>query len=62
MTYNEINQLSDEKKEKYFSERNNQFHMNPIMYEIHDEMDFEDQKTAYIELLSSDDEIIYDDY
>ena len=62
LTCNEIYQLSDEDKEKYFTERSEQFHMNPIMYEIYDELHFEDQKTAIIESLSSDDEVIYDDY
>ena len=62
LTYNEIYQLSDEDKDKYFAERSEQFHMNPIMYEIYDELHFEDQKTAIIESLSSDDEVIYDDY
>ena len=62
LTFHEINQLSDEEKEKYYFERSEQLHINPIMYEIQDEMNYEDQKTSYLESLSSDDEVIYDDY
>lgn len=62
LTFNEINLLSDQEKEKYFFERSQQIHINPIMEEIHNEMNFEDQKTAYLESFSSEDEVIYDDY
>ena len=46
---------------KYFSEKKEQIHLNPITYEIYDEMNFEDKRTSYLESLSSDDEVIYDD-
>ena len=62
LTYEEINQLSEEEKLKYFNEKNEQIHLNSITYEIYDEMNFEDKKTYYLESLSSDDEVIYDDY
>ena len=61
-SYEEINQLSEEEKLKYFNEKNEQIHLNSITYEIYDEMNFEDKKTYYLESLSSDDEVIYDDY
>ena len=62
LTYEEINQLSEEDKLKYISEKNKQIHLNPITYEIYDEIHSEDQKTSYLESLSSDDEVIYEDY
>ena len=62
LTFDEINQLSEENKLKYFSENKEQIHLNPITYEIYDEINLEDKKTFYLESLSSDDEVIYDDY
>ena len=62
LTYNEINQLSEKEKDRYYSEKSEQIHINPIMYEIYDEINFEDKKTSFLESLSSDDEVIYDDY
>tara|TARA_Y100001970_G_C14054794_1_gene760958 strand:+ start:116 stop:541 length:426 start_codon:yes stop_codon:yes gene_type:complete len=62
LSYEEICQLSEEEKEKYYSEKSEQIHINPIIYEIHNEMNLEDKRSAYIESLSTDDEVIYDDY
>ena len=62
LTYGEINCLTEEEKLKYISEKNKQIHLNPITYEIYDEIHSEDQKTSYLESLSSDDEVIYEDY
>ena len=62
LTYEEINCLTEEEKLKYISEKNKQIHLNPITYEIYDEIHFEDQKTSYLESLSSEDEVIYEDY
>ena len=62
LTFEEINQLSEEDKLKYFSEKSKQIHLNSITYEIYDEINLEDKKTFYLESLSSDDEVIYDDY
>ena len=59
---NEIQQLNDVDQSIYYSKKAEQIHMNPITEMIHDEIDEEDERTAYLELISSDDELINEYY
>ena len=57
----EINQLSISDKEIYLQRKDEQIHLNNNILMIHEEMNNEDLRTAYLEEISSDSEL-FDDY
>ena len=61
LTLNEIRELTDIEREKYYLEADNQIYINPILYEIHNEIINEDKYSDMIENNISDSELI-DDY
>ncbi len=60
LTAKEIYDLSDIEKEKYFIEKESQVEFNSNITEIHDEIMEEDERTSYLEYVSTDESI--DDY
>ena len=61
LTASEIHNLDDSEKEKYFKEKDEQIEINPLLKEVRDELFMEDERTAYLEQVSSDSDYI-DDY
>ena len=61
LTLNEIQELNDIEREKYYLELDNQIHINPILSKIQDEIIDEDMNSYMIENDISDSEFI-DDY
>ena len=61
LTASEIHNLDDSEKEKYFKEKDEQVEINPLLKEVRDELFMEDERTAYLEQVSSDSDYI-DDY
>ena len=61
LTAGEIHNLDDSEKEKYYKEKDEQIEINPLLKEVRDELFMEDERTAYLEQVSSDSDYI-DDY
>ena len=61
LTLQEIESLSDSEKEQYFMEKENQIEICPLMKEIRDDINLEDERTSYLENISSESEYA-DDY
>jgi len=61
LTAKEIYDLSDIEREKYLEEKESQVELNPNVTEIYDEILVEDERTAYLEEMSSGEELS-DDY
>ena len=61
LTAKEIYDLSDIEREKYQEEKDSQVELNPNITEIYDEILVEDERTAYLEEMSSGEEFP-DDY
>ena len=53
LTAREFHDLSDSEREKYLEEKDAQMEFNPNVTKIHDEILEEDERTAYIEEMSS---------
>ena len=61
LTENEIMNLNEKEKEIYLKEEQHHILINPLSYEIHNEIIEEDKYTSMIETMITDEEII-DDY
>ena len=61
LSYDEIQRLDDVGKEKYLKEKQEQLYLNPDLSKFHEEMIEEDERTAYLEEMDSDSDIL-DDY
>ena len=61
LTAREFYDLSDIEREKYLEEKESQIELNPNVTEIYDEIMKEDERTAYLEEMSSGEEFP-DDY
>jgi len=53
LTVHEINQLNDIEKEEYFMTKEEQIEIDPLMKQIRDDIDLEDERTSHIEEYSS---------
>jgi hypothetical protein len=54
LTLQEINALSDSDKEQYFMEKEDQIEICPLMKEIREGINIEDERTSYLEEVSSE--------
>jgi len=53
LTLQEINQLNDIEKEEYFMKKEEQIEIDPLMKQIRDDINQEDERTSYLEEHSS---------
>ena len=65
LSYEELIQLTDQQKTEYFTEKEKQIEINPIISSIYDELYLEDCKTYEYEIYENDvlnDNNMHDDY
>jgi hypothetical protein len=63
LTFNEIQGLTDIDKEVYYKEKDSKLELDPLISELHKELEIEDENTFYLENgESSSDNEICDDY
>jgi hypothetical protein len=60
LTTKEIYDLNDMERDNYFRDKETQMELDPNLTKIYDEINEEDERTAYLEFVSSDESI--DDY
>ena len=60
LTTKEIYDLNEMERENYFRDKETQMELDPNLTKIYDEMNEEDERTAYLEYVSTDESI--DDY
>jgi hypothetical protein len=54
LTLQEIKSLSDSDKEQYFMEKEDQIEICPLMKKIREDINIEDERTSYLEEVSSE--------
>tara|TARA_E500000178_G_scaffold204892_1_gene202533 strand:- start:553 stop:993 length:441 start_codon:yes stop_codon:yes gene_type:complete len=63
LTHREIKELSEEERDKYYNEKDEQIEVNTELAEIRNEMELEDKRTFELEgVCSSDGDDLFDDY
>jgi len=56
LTNAEIDELSFKDKEAYFKSESNQIHFDTVLMDIRDEINEEDRRTAFLELIEEEDD------